>query len=337
MVRLSVLDQSPIRSDGTAQDAIRETLTLAQAADRLGYHRYWLAEHHSHAGLAGPSPEILVGQVAARTKQIRVGTGGVMLSHYSPLKVAENFRVLEALYPGRIDLGIGRAPGADPLTSQALSNERTPFDVESFPQKVSDLLGYLEGRLEEGHPFERVRAMPEGTTNPEMWLLGSSDQSAILAAHFGCAFSFAHFINNLHGPQVMSLYRNYFKPSNRLDAPSGSLGVFVFCSEDEEEAHRHATCRGLFFLRIRQGIRTGVPTPEEALSYPYSDMERAFAEDTISRTVAGTPVQVKERLLNLGEEFGVEEYVVVNQCSDFNFRLRTYELLAEVFDLKPRE
>ncbi len=200
MIRLSVLDQSPIRSGGTAADAVRETLQLAETADRLGYHRYWLAEHHSHGGLAGPSPEILIGQVAARTKEIRVGSGGVMLSHYSPLKVAENFRVLETLYPGRIDIGVGRAPGSDRLTSRALANGGSPFRVENFPQMVSDLLGFLEGKLEEGHPFEQVRAMPDGPTAPEAWLLGSSDQSALLAAHFGCAFSFAHFINNYHGP-----------------------------------------------------------------------------------------------------------------------------------------
>lgn len=336
MVRLSVLDQSPIRSGGTAADAVRETLLLAEAADRLGYHRYWLAEHHSHSGLAGPSPEILIGQVAARTKAIRVGSGGVMLSHYSPLKVAENFRVLETLFPGRIDLGIGRAPGADRLTSRALANGGHYFDVDKFPQMVSDMLGFLEGNLEEGHPFKQVRAMPDGPTAPETWLLGSSDQSAILAAHFGCAFSFAHFINNYHGPQVMALYRERFNSSPRLEAPMGSIGVFVFCSEDEEEAHRYAASRGLFFLRTRQGVQSGVPTPEEAMSYPYTDMERAFAEDTISRTIAGTPEQVKARLLELGEEFDVDEFVVVNQCSDFEFRLKTYELLADVFELKPR-
>ncbi len=336
MVRLSILDQSPVRSGGTAADAVRETLQLAEAAERLGYHRYWLAEHHSHSGLAGPSPEILVGQVAARTKEIRVGAGGIMLSHYSPLKVAENVRVLETLYPGRIDLGIGRAPGADRLVSRALADGGRYFGAENFPQKVSDLLGFLEGELEQGHSFERVRAMPEGPTAPEAWLLGSSDQSAILAAHFGCAFSFAHFINNYHGPQVMAIYRDNFKPSARLEAPLGSIGVFVFCSEDEEEAHRHAASRGLFFLRIRQGAQTGVPTPEEALSYPYTDAERAFAEETINRTIAGTPDQVKERMLKLGEEFGVDEFVVVNQCSDFQFRLRTYELLAEAFKLPPR-
>ena len=291
MIRLSVLDQSPIRSGGTAADAIRETVELAEAAERLGYHRYWLAEHHSHGGLAGPSPEIMVAQVAARTKEMRVGAGGVMLSHYSPLKVAENFRVLETLYPGRLDLGLGRAPGSDQVTSRALSNGGNYLSVEDFPRKVADLLGYLEGELEAGHPFRSIRAMPDGPTAPETWLLGSSDQSAILAAHFGCPFSFAHFINRHHGAQVMNIYRERFRPSSRLSAPRGSVGVFVMCSEDEEEARRQAACRGLFFLKIRQGEQTGVPSPEEALAYPYTEAERAFVDDTLSRTIAESPIR----------------------------------------------
>ena len=193
MIRLSVLDQSPIRSGGTAADAIGETVELAQVAERLGYCRYWLAEHHSHGAFAGTSPEVLIGQIAATTKTIRVGSGGVMLSHYSALKVAESFRVLETIYPGRIDLGLGRAPGADRLTSAALAPEQSGFRYDDFPQKVSDLRGWIEGSLPEDHPFARISAMPTGKTTPEMWLLGTSDQSAILAAHFGCAFSFRAF------------------------------------------------------------------------------------------------------------------------------------------------
>jgi luciferase family oxidoreductase group 1 len=179
--------------------------------------------------------------------------------------------------------------------------------------------------------------MPDGPTQPVIWLLGSSDQSAILAAHFGCPFSFAHFINNHGAAQVMGIYRDNFKPTPRLTAPEASLGVFVFCSEDRDEALRHAASRGLFFLRTRMGESGGVPSPEEALSYPYTEMERAFVSDTLSRTIAGTPEEVKARMLALGEETGVDEFVVVNQCHDFGFRLKTYELLAEVFELETRE
>src|SRR5438132_13553902 len=197
-MRLSVLDQSPIRSGGTGADAIHETIELAQICERLGYHRYWLAEHHSSKGLAGTSPEVLIGQVAARTSRIRVGSGGVMLSHYSALQVAESFRVLETLFPGRIDLGIGRAPGSDQLTARAL---RENANLEYFPQQISDLMGFLHGALPPGHVYAPVLAMPTGPTAPEMWLLGSSDARAAVAAHFGTGFSFAHFINQEGGAE----------------------------------------------------------------------------------------------------------------------------------------
>src|SRR5688572_22579068 len=211
---LSVLDQSPVRSGLTAADAVQETFELAEAADRLGYHRYWLAEHHSTGGLAGSCPEVLIGQVAARTSRIRVGAGGIMLQHYSPLKVAECFRVLETLFPRRIDLGIGRAPGADQLTTQALRDERGEGAslAPAFPDKVAELIGFVRGSLPPGHPFGKVIAMPSGPGTPEVWLLGSSDQSAMLAAHFGLAFSFANFINDEGGAEVTRAYARQFRP-----------------------------------------------------------------------------------------------------------------------------
>ena len=195
MVRLSVLDQSPIRAGCAPADALRETLELANFCDRTGYHRYWLAEHHSTGGLAGSAPEIMIGQVAQRTRNLRVGSGGVMLNHYSSLKVAEAFRVLEALFPGRIDCGIGRAPGSDGLTASALAHGPGTLGIEHFPAQIQDLRGWLTGEMPEDHRFRQVEAMPTGATAPELWLLGSSDQSAAYAAWFGCAFSFAHFIN----------------------------------------------------------------------------------------------------------------------------------------------
>src|SRR5262244_281460 len=218
MLRLGVLDQSPVRSGGVVSDAIHETLELAELCDRLGYHRYWLAEHHSTPGLAGSSPEVLMGQVAARTSRLRVGSGGVMLQHYSALKVAESFRVLETLYPGRIDLGIGRAPGSDQTTASALVSGDTPR-VDDFPQKIADVLGFMSGTLPPEHPFSRVLAMPTGPSLPEVWLLGSSDASAAMAAHFGTAFSFAHFINADGGGEVTRAYAQAFKPSAILAEP----------------------------------------------------------------------------------------------------------------------
>ena len=236
MLRLSVLDQSPVRSTATPADAIRETLALAQATDRLGFHRYWLAEHHSTPALAGPAPEVLIPQVAAVTTGIRVGSGGVMLQHYSALKVAESFRVLETLHPGRIDLGIGRAPGSDQLTARALAGP-TGGGIDDFPQKIADVLGYLHGDLPPEHPHGGVIAMPSGPSTPEVWLLGSSDQSAAMAAHFGTGFSFAHFINADGGASVTRAYTRAFKPSAVMPEARASVAVFVVCAPTEEEAH----------------------------------------------------------------------------------------------------
>src|SRR5918999_6044585 len=233
---LSVLDQSPVRSGGTAADAIRETLQLAEAADRLGYHRYWLAEHHSTSGLAGSSPEVLIGQVAAQTCGIRVGAGGVMLTHYSPLKVAENFRMLETLFPGRIDLGIGRAPGTDGRTARALKHGPGALPLEAFPEQVRDVIGFLHDSIEPGHPFRGIKAMPTGPTAPEVWLLGSSGDSAAIAAHFGTGFSFAHFINAEGGAEVTRAYAAAFQPSPTLARPRASVAVFVVCAQTESEA-----------------------------------------------------------------------------------------------------
>src|SRR5215475_10446643 len=283
MTRLSVLDQSPVRSGATPADAIRETLALARRCDALGYTRYWLAEHHSTPALAGSAPEVLIGQVAAVTSGIRVGSGGVMLQHYSALKVAEAFRVLETLYPGRIDLGIGRAPGSDQLTARALGGSGAP---EFFPQQVQDLVAFVHGELPPEHPFAKVRAMPTGPTAPELWLLGSSDQSAALAAHFGAAFSFAHFINADGGAEITRAYAREFKPSPWLATPSASIAVFVVCADTHAEAGRLATSR--------------------------------------------------DRLEGLSRDYGVEEIVVVTITETAETRRRSYELLADAFELPRR-
>jgi luciferase family oxidoreductase group 1 len=332
MAVLSVLDQSPIRSGGTAAQAIQETLELAQIADRLGYHRYWLAEHHSTRGLAGTSPEILIGQVAARTGRIRVGSGGVMLQHYSPLKVAENFRVLETLYPGRIDLGIGRAPGSDQLTARALQR----LDADDFVERIGDLLGFLHDRLPPDHPFAAVHAMPTGPGAPEMWLLGSTDQSAACAAHFGTAFSYAHFINAEGGAEVTRAYAARFRPSPELVAARASVAVFVVCADSEAEAQRLARSRELFIARLYTGRGGPYPSVDEAESYRYSDRELAIVHHARQRTFAGAPEQVRDRLHALGAEYGVDEFVVVTITHDFKARVRSYELLAEVFALPRR-
>lgn len=334
MLLLSVLDQSPVRSGGTPAQAIQETLALAEAAERLGYHRYWLAEHHSTAGLAGSSPEILVGQVAARTSGIRVGSGGVMLTHYSALKVAETFRVLETLYPGRIDLGIGRAPGSDAATARALRPPGAYGELDEFPRQVADVLAFLHDRLPPGHPHAGVRAMPVGPTAPEVWLLGSSDVSAAIAAHFGTGFSFAHFISGEGGAEVSRAYRAAFRPSPWLAAPAVSVAVFAVCAPTEAEATRLARSRELFLLHLVTG-RGGGPYPsvEEAETYPYTERERAIVSAHRRRTVAGTSDQVRAGLESLAREHEADEVVVVTITHDPGARRRSYELLAQAFGI----
>jgi luciferase family oxidoreductase group 1 len=330
-VILSVLDQSPVRSGGTPADAIQETLELAQLCDRLGYHRYWLAEHHSTPALAGSSPEVLIGQVASRTARLRVGAGGVMLQHYSPLKVAENFRVLEALFPGRIDLGIGRAPGSDQATARALRSQA--WGPEDFPQQVADVVGFVRGGLPPDHPHARVLAMPTGPTVPEIWLLGSSDQSAALAAHFGLGFSFAHFINADGGAEVTRAYQQAFRASAVLPAPRASVAAFVVCADTEAEAQRLARSRELFIVWLYTGRSARYPSPEEAAAYAYTYREHAIAAHARQRSIAGTPEQVRARLLALAADYAVDEIVVVTITHDPKARRRSYELLAQAFEL----
>ncbi|HYU14394.1 MAG TPA: LLM class flavin-dependent oxidoreductase [Stellaceae bacterium] len=317
MLKLSVLDQSPVRQGVTPRQALLETIELARHVDRLGYRRYWLAEHHGSPGLAGSAPEIMVARVAAETSHIRVGSGGVMLSHYSSLKVAEQFRLLETLYPGRIDLGIGRAPGSDQLTAIALQHGPGALGIEHFPNQIADLLAFLENRMPADHPFSRIRVTPAGDSNPEIWILGSSDQSAIFAAYFGCAFSFAQFITDEAGPEIMEAYRQRFQPSERLAAPQASIGVFVICAESEAEARRLAASRDLWRLRQRQGILAPFPPPEDALAYPYTAAELRTVEYHRRRQVIGEPDQVKAQLLALAESYGVDEIVVLTICHDF--------------------
>ena len=335
MVTLSVLDQSPIRAGGTAAEAIRESLQLAEAADRLGYRRYWVAEHHNSGGLASASPELLIGQIAARTRDIRVGSGGVMLSHYSPLKVAEQFRMLEALYPGRIDLGIGRAPGSDGKTAGILAYGRQFNGVDIFTDQLLDLYGFLADDFPDDHPFRGIRASPRVETTPELWLLGSTWHSAGLAAELGWSFSFAHFISPDGGEDVIRTYRQKFCPSPVLPAPRANLGVSVTCAETEEEAERLSWSRWAWRVAgQRGGGRGGIPSPEEAMAMLYTDADREYIAYMRSRSVYGNPEQVKARLLALGEQHDVDEFVIVTITHDFAARLRSYELLAEAFELQ---
>jgi len=331
-VRLSVLDQSPVISGTTPAEAIHATLELAVAADRLGYHRYWLAEHHAMKGLADPCPEILLGQIGARTAHIRVGTGGVLLPYYSSLKVAEVFRMHEALFPGRVDLGIGRAPGGAMLTAKALNAEAF-LGEDRFPMQVQELVGYLDDSLPPDYPYHMVKAMPAGETSPQVWLLGSSDYSGTLAAYLGLRFAFAHFINAQGGDVVMRAYRDGFRSSYRERRPYGMLAVFVICAPTLEEAQALAASIDLRRYQMSQGIDEPIPTLAQAQAFSYSEPARAIVQRERARTVIGTPQQVKARLLELRTQYEADELMVITITGDYDSRLRSYELLAAAFEL----
>ncbi len=335
MTVLSVLDQSPIRRGGTAAVALAETVALAQAADRLGYERYWVAEHHNTSALASTAPEVLIGQIAARTSGIRVGSGGVMLPHYSALKVAEAFRLLETLYPGRIDLGIGRAPGSDARTARALAPTRQPQDLGQFPDQLLDLYGFLADDFPPDHEFHGITAMPRPQTMPELWLLGSSDVSAGYAAELGWPFCYAHFINSHRGGTAFEAYRRLFTPSPVAATPRAAIAVSALAAETEAEAERLSWSRWGWRLMGGAG-GSGIPSPEEALAFTYTEPEHEYLELLRQRSIQGDPGQVRERLLALGERYGVDDFVIVTITYDFGARLRSYELLAEAFALEPR-
>jgi luciferase family oxidoreductase group 1 len=330
-LRLGVLDQSPIPEGSTAPQALQQTIALAQLADRLGYSRYWLAEHHNHPGLAGPAPEVTVAAVAAATERIRVGSGGVMLPHYSPLKVAEQFKVLEALHPGRIDLGLGRAPGSDPITALALNQHQNPDD---FPNQVQDVIGWLEDRLDPRHPFARVKATPDPGGAPSVWLLGSSDYSAAVAAVLGTPFSFAHFINPRGGPAAAASYRENFRPDgDRRAAPQLNACVIVLCAETDDEVDELAKVAALWRLQLEHGRPGKVPSPERAKDHVFTDDQLARNQKMRKHHAIGTPDVVAGRLQEIAGLYGTDEILMLTITHDPAARRRSYELVAEACGL----
>ena len=331
-MKLSVLDQSPIISGHTAAQALHETLKLARRADELGYHRYWLAEHHAIGALADPCPEILLARLGAETKRIRIGTGGVLLPYYSAFKTAEVFRMLEALYPGRVDLGIGRAPGGDRRTAQAVGGGKMPT-AEDFPEQVWELIGHLDGTLTADHPFKRVRAQPEVPGAPELWLLGSSDYSGLLAAQLGVRFSFAHFINAQGGDQVTRAYKARFNPAGREPAPQAAVCCIVIWAERDAEAERLATVVAARRLDMAYNLDTVIPTQEEAENRSYTDQERAHIQSQRARLVHGSAATCKAKLEAIAEQYAADELMVITITGSYATRLDSYERLAGAFKL----
>ena len=333
MLPLSILDLSPVAAGSTASQALRNSLDLARAADALGYTRYWVAEHHNLPAIASSAPEIMIGQIAAATTHLRVGSGGVMLPNHAPLTVAERFKVLEALFPGRIDLGLGRAPGTDPATSYMLRRRQGISEEDDFLERFNELMLIERRGYPAGHPFHNVRAMPSDVALPPIFLLGSSDYSAQLAGQIGAAFSFAHHFATFDAGEAMRLYRDNFKPSPAHAMPYAILATHVVCADKDAEAERLAATVDLNFVRRAKGEYQPLASPEEAAAYPYAPADKARIAQNRTRMAVGAPKTVMARLAPLIEATKADELMVTTMLFDHAARKRSYELLAQAFNL----
>ena len=338
-LRLSVLDQSPIPEGSTGAQAMRNSIDLARLADDLGYQRHWVAEHHGTPMLAGASPEVLIGQIAAATSRLRVGSGGVMLPHYSPLKVAETFSMLSGLFPGRIDLGVGRAAGTDPTTAFALQRDRRAAAPDDFPEQLAELLAYFEDRLPAGHPFARLaKTLPGAPESPDVWLLGSSPQSGLWAAELGLSYAFADFIHPV-GAAIAERYRSEFVPSERLAAPRVMVAASVICADSDDEAERLAASVRMAITLLYRGQFVPVPPVETALRFLAGQEQAASGGLPVvgpagRRFIVGSPATVRRGVEALVREYGADECMLVTITHDHAARRRSYELVAEEFALR---
>ncbi len=332
-LRLSVLDLSPVSSGSTGAKALRNTLEVAQLADRLGYERYWLAEHHNLPSVASSAPEVMIGHVASETSRIRVGAGGIMLPNHAPLRVAETFRVLEALHPGRIDLGIGRAPGTDPVTATVLRRSRDELGADDFPQQFSELLAFSGDGFPDSHPLRSVVAMPSDVRLPPIWLLGSSGYSAKAAGEMGLGYAFASHFSPTNPAPAMRAYRESFEPSEDFKRPSAILAVSVICADTNEHAEELASSMQLAWVRMRSGNPGPLPSPEEAVGYPYTPAERRLADTYRSMQIVGDPRTARARIEELAKRAAADEVMVTTNVYDHNERLNSYKRLAEVLKI----
>jgi luciferase family oxidoreductase group 1 len=334
MVPLSVLDLSPVTSGGSAAAALHNSLDLARFADQRGYTRYWLAEHHNLASIASAAPEIMIGEIAAQTRRLRVGSGGVMLPNHAPLMVAERFKVLEALHPGRIDLGLGRAPGTDPITSIALRRRQEIRADDDFLERLQELLLLETSGYGADHPFHRIQVMPTNVPLPPIWLLGSSDFSAELSAAIGLGFSFAHHFAAHDAVAAMRRYRDRFRPSTWRQAPYAILAVAVVCAESDSDADRLASTVDLNFVRRARGEYLPLASPEDAAAYPYTAVDREHIRQNRSRVFVGSPRTVRERLSALIAATGADELMITSMIYDHGSRRHCYELMAQAFGIE---
>ncbi len=331
---LSVLDLAGVADNATHGEALTASIELAKTAERLGYHRHWVAEHHNIPGVASSAPGVLAATLAAHTETIRVGAGGVMLPNHAPLVVVEQFGMLEALYPGRIDLGIGRAPGTDQITAAALRRRVDPLSDSEFPQALAELFAYFDGEgFPEGHPFSHINAVPGRGDKPAIWLLGSSDYSATLAGRLGLPFSFAHHFSPRNTVEAMRLYRQSFQPSGTLEQPHAMVAVAVVCASDDERARYLAGPSRLSMARLRTGMPTRLPSPEEAAAHEYSPGEQSAVGSLSGSAVIGSPDTVREGLTDLLARTGADELILTTMVYDPADRIRSFELVAELAGL----
>ena len=333
MPLLSVLDLSPVIVGGSGPTSLKNTLDLARLADQLGFTRYWVAEHHNLPSIASSAPEIMIGQIAAVTRNIRDGSGGVMLPNHAPLMVAERFKILEALFPGRIDLGIGRAPGTDPITSIALRRRQQVNDSDDFLERFQELLLFAQDGFPEGHPFRQVHAMPADVPLPPIYLLGSSDYSAEVAAAIGGGFAFAHHFASHDAVAAMSSYRRHFKPSPALPEPRAILAAAVVAADTDAEAERLAATVDLNYVRRSKGEYLPLASPEEAAAYPYTPIDRERIKHNRMRLFVGAPATVRARLDPLIAATQADELMITTMIYDHAARRRSYELMAASFGL----
>ena len=325
---LSVLDLTPVPSGSTGRQALQNTVDLARAADGWGYTRYWLAEHHNLPGMASSAPEILIGRVADATARMRVGSGGIMLPNHSALQVAESFKVLEALHPGRIDLGIGRAPGTDGLTAMALRRSAQSPGENDFPDQLMELIAFGDGGLPGDHPFHSVRAEPRDVPLPPIWMLGSSDYGAQVAAALGVGFAFARHMNPRGAEEAMGIYRDDFRPSPTMPAPYAILALSAVCADDRERAVELAMSLALGVVHMRSGRASTLPSPEEAAAHPYTPHEQDQVRRYLRAQVLGGPAEVAEQLLALAAATRADELMVMTSVHGHAERLRSYELIG---------
>jgi luciferase family oxidoreductase group 1 len=329
-IKISVLDQSHVGRNDTAHEALMNSGRLVELADKLGFERYWVSEHHNFKMVAGTAPEVLIPYLASQSKRIRVGSGGIMLPNHTALKVSENFGLLSTLFPGRIDLGIGRAPGGDRLSAHLLNPANT-FSEKDFFQQLVDVQAFLRNEEPEDTFHEKVKAYPVPEVMPELWILTSSGGSAQFAAHFGMALSFAHFINPNGGPEVAAIYRDSFRPSKELVEPKVNVGIFAFCSEDEQKVADWVIEFDYRMLHIEMGNTGDIPDFETIKNMSYDMHQRARIAWNRNRFIAGTPDVVKQKIEQLANDYNVDEIMIATMAENFEDRKRSYELIAEMF------